>query len=85
MLQGKVKWLDDKQLAKIVDRAKALKYSVCGNIAQTYLLGDGTHGNHSQTLRRLYSMVIWESSVGIVKKKCPCSAADLRRMARQRA
>jgi len=71
---GKVKWLDDKQLAKIVDRAKALKYSVCGNIAHNITLPgkDGTTWESLHDIEAKYTLlVIWESSCGHCKKEMP--------------
>ena len=73
-VKGKVKWLDDKQLAKIVDRAKALKYSVCGNIAHNITLPglDGTTWKSLHDIEAKYTvMVIWESSCGHCKKEMP--------------
>ncbi|MBT7652691.1 MAG: DUF5106 domain-containing protein [Flavobacteriales bacterium] len=73
-VKGKVKWLDDKQLAKIVDRAKALKYSVCGNIAHNITLPgiDGTTWRSLHDIEAKYTvMVIWESSCGHCKKEMP--------------
>jgi len=73
-VKGKVKWLDDKQLAKIVDRAKALKYSVCGNIAHNITLPgiDGTTWKALHDIEAKYTvMVIWESSCGHCKKEMP--------------
>jgi thiol-disulfide isomerase/thioredoxin len=73
-VKGKVKWLDDKQLAKIVDRAKALKYSVCGNIAHNITLPgiDGTTWKSLHDIDAKYTvMVIWESSCGHCKKEMP--------------
>jgi thiol-disulfide isomerase/thioredoxin len=71
---GKVKWLDEKQLAKIVDRANALKYSVCGNIAHDITLPglDGTTWKSLHDIEAKYTiMVIWESSCGHCKKEMP--------------
>ena len=71
---GKVKWLNEKQLGKIVDRANALKYSVCGNIAHNITLPgkDGTTWNSLHDIEAKYTvMVIWESSCGHCKKEMP--------------
>lgn len=71
---GKVEWLDEKQLSKIIDRANDLKYSVCGNIAHDITLPglDGTTWKSLHDIEAKYTiMVIWESSCGHCKKEMP--------------
>ncbi|PCJ81455.1 MAG: hypothetical protein COA49_05005 [Bacteroidetes bacterium] len=71
---GKVKWLDDEQLKKIIDRAEALRFSVCGNIAHNITL-PGLDGKTWKSLHDIDSkytlLVIWESTCGHCKKEMP--------------
>ena len=71
---GQVKWLDDDQLKKITDRAEALKYSICGNVAHDITLPglDGTTWESLHDIDARYTvMVVWESSCGHCKKEMP--------------
>jgi len=71
---GQVKWLDDDQLKKIIDRADALKYSICGNTAHDITLPglDGTTWESLHDIDARYTvMVVWESSCGHCKKEMP--------------
>lgn len=71
---GQVKWLDDEQLQKIIDRAEALRFSVCGNIAHDITLPglDGTTWESLHDIEAKYTiMVIWESTCGHCKKEMP--------------
>ena len=71
---GQVKWLNDDQLKKITDRADALKYSICGNVAHDITLPglDGTTWESLHDIDARYTvMVVWESSCGHCKKEMP--------------
>ena len=71
---GKVGWLEEAQLQKIIDRADALRYSICGNIAHDITLPglDGTTWESLHDIDARYTvMVIWESSCGHCKKEMP--------------
>ncbi len=69
-----VTWLNDEQLKKIIDRAEALKYSICGNVAHNITLPglDGTTWESLHDIDARYTvMVVWESSCGHCKKEMP--------------
>ena len=71
---GQVTWLNDEQLKKIIDRAEALKYSICGNVAHNITLPglDGTTWESLHDIDARYTvMVVWESSCGHCKKEMP--------------
>ena len=71
---GQVTWLNDEQLKKIIDRAEALKYSICGNVAHNITLPglDGTTWKSLHDIDARYTvMVVWESSCGHCKKEMP--------------
>ena len=71
---GQVKWLNDEQLKKIIDRAEALKYSICGNVAHDITLPglDGTTWESLHDIDARYTvMVVWESTCGHCKKEMP--------------
>jgi thiol-disulfide isomerase/thioredoxin len=71
---GKVNWLNDEQLSKIIERAGELRYSMCGEIAHDITLP----GTDLQTWHSLHDIeakytliVIWESTCGHCKKELP--------------
>ena len=69
-----VTWLNDEQLKKIIDRAEALKYCICGNVAHNITLPglDGTTWESLHDIDARYTvMVVWESSCGHCKKEMP--------------
>ena len=73
-ITGQVKWLNDEQLKKIIDRAEALKYSICGNVAHDITLPglDGTTWESLHDIDARYTvMVVWESTCGHCKKEMP--------------
>lgn len=71
---GEATWLNDDQLAKILDRAKELAPTICGNKVPNIILP----GLDQTTWHSLYDIdskwtvvVIWESTCGHCKKELP--------------
>lgn len=71
---GKVDWLNEEQLSKIIDRANDLKYVQCGEAVPNIILPD-TSGDNWVSLYDIDAkytvIVIWEASCGHCKKEMP--------------
>ena len=71
---GQVDWLNEEQLKKIVDRAKELRHTMCGEYAHNVTLpGLDLNKWHSlYDVEAKYTLlVIWESTCGHCKKEMP--------------
>lgn len=71
---GKVDWLNEEQLSKIIERAGELRYSMCGEVAHDITLpGTDLETWHSlHDIEAKYTLiVIWESTCGHCKKELP--------------
>ncbi len=71
---GKVDWLTEEQLSKIVDRANDLKYVQCGEPVPNIILPDTSLDNWVSLydIEAKYTLVIiWEASCGHCKKEMP--------------
>ena len=71
---GKVDWLGEEQLKKVVNRAEDLRYSQCGERIPNIILPDTTQKNWVSLydVDAKYTLVsIWESTCGHCKKEMP--------------
>ncbi|MCH2197961.1 MAG: DUF5106 domain-containing protein [Flavobacteriales bacterium] len=71
---GKADWLDEEATTKILDRAKDLRYTVCGEPIPNIILPDTTLTNwvNLYEIEAKYTVIaIWESTCGHCKKEMP--------------
>ncbi|WP_306643875.1 TlpA family protein disulfide reductase [Sanyastnella coralliicola] len=71
---GKADWLDEEATTKILDRAKDLRYTVCGEPVPNIILPDTTLTNwvNLYEIDSKYTVIaIWESTCGHCKKEMP--------------
>lgn len=71
---GKVDWLNDDQMSKIIERANELRFIVCGEQVPNIILPDVTSTNWVSLydIPAKYTIVaIWEASCGHCKKEMP--------------
>ncbi|MFM1930728.1 MAG: hypothetical protein RL226_31 [Bacteroidota bacterium] len=71
---GKVDWLKEDQMKKILDRAEELRYTVCGEPVPNIILPDTTLTNWKALydIDAKYTIIaIWEADCGHCKKEMP--------------
>lgn len=71
---GRVDWLTEDQMSKIIDRANDLRFVVCGEQVPNIILPDATLTNwvSLHDVEAKYTIVaIWEASCGHCKKEMP--------------
>ncbi len=71
---GRVDWLNEEQMDKIIERANEMRYSLCGERVPNVILPDTTGENWVSLydLDAKYTLLaIWESTCGHCKKEMP--------------
>lgn len=71
---GRVDWLNEEQMDKIVERANEMRYSLCGERVPNVILPDTSQKNWVSLydLDAKYTLLaIWESTCGHCKKEMP--------------